>query len=194
MRTLKNKEKFVIATKLLVDPTGKKMGKTEGNMITLVDSSQDMFGKVMSWSDPMIIPGLELCTKITDEAIAAEKVLLDSGANPRDSKIKLAHAVTELYHGTKEADKARDAFFSAFSKGAMQQDAPQVTVVKGSQLGDILVAHKIVASKTEFRRLLTEKAIKDLKSDAQLGLDNQTVEADLDLKIGKHRFLRIRVK
>lgn len=194
MRTLKNKEKFVIAVKLLVDPTGKKMGKTEGNMITLIDSPQDMFGKIMSWSDPLIIPGFELCTRVSDEAIAAEKVLLDSGSNPRDSKAKLAHAVVELYHGVKEADKAKGSFFSAFSKGAMQDDALEAMVSLGASLAETLIDNKIVASKTELRRLIMEKAIKDLKSGKQLELGDQSINSDLDLKVGKHRFIKIRIK
>ncbi|MCR4314043.1 MAG: tyrosine--tRNA ligase, partial [Candidatus Uhrbacteria bacterium] len=53
MKAMQGKEKFVIAGKLLADPTGKKMGKSEGNMITLGDSSDDMFGKIMSWTDGM---------------------------------------------------------------------------------------------------------------------------------------------
>jgi tyrosyl-tRNA synthetase len=48
------KDKFVLSVKLLADPNGKKMGKSEGNMITLEDSVDDMFGKVMSWTDGMI--------------------------------------------------------------------------------------------------------------------------------------------
>src|SRR3989338_8564461 len=48
MKTLKNKEKFVITTKLLVDSSGGKMGKTEGNMVALDQTAEDMFGAVMS--------------------------------------------------------------------------------------------------------------------------------------------------
>ncbi len=62
MKAMKNKEKFVLTMKLLADPTGKKMGKSEGNMIALNDPPEEMFGKVMSWSDGMIIDGFELCT------------------------------------------------------------------------------------------------------------------------------------
>src|SRR3989339_2148731 len=64
MKRKKHKEMFVLTTKLLVDPTGKKMGKTEDNMITLNDSANDMFGKVMSWPDSMIASGFEICTSL----------------------------------------------------------------------------------------------------------------------------------
>ena len=52
---VKNKEKFVIATKLLTDSSGVKMGKTEGNMVSFVDNNFEMFGKVMSWTDDMML-------------------------------------------------------------------------------------------------------------------------------------------
>jgi tyrosyl-tRNA synthetase len=196
LRTLKNKEKFVIATKLLADPTGKKMGKSEGNMITLMDSAQDMFGKVMSWPDGMIIGGLELATRVSDDAIAAEKVFLDKGGNPRDSKMKLAHAVAELYYGAAAADKAKESFIGTFSgagAGTMPADALEVAVAKGASLVDTLVEAKIVSSKTDFRRLASEKAIKDLKTGNAIEAPDTRVESDMDLKIGKHRFIKIRV-
>jgi tyrosyl-tRNA synthetase len=66
MKEIKQKEKFVLTTKLLADDTGKKMSKTEGNMIALSDTPEDMFGKVMRWSDGMIKNGFDLCTTLTD--------------------------------------------------------------------------------------------------------------------------------
>src|SRR3989339_438843 len=78
MKRKKHKEMFVLTTKLLVDPTGKKMGKTEDNMITLNDSANDMFGKVMSWPDSMIASGFEICTSLDFSNFTDEK--------PRDQK------------------------------------------------------------------------------------------------------------
>ena len=193
MRTLKNKEKFVLSAKLLADPTGKKMGKSEGNMITLADSAKDMFGKVMSWPDSMIIPGLELCTKVSAEEIEKEKSYLESGANPRDAKIRLALAVSELYHGKSEATLAHESFTSAFSTGTMPADVAEITVVKGTLLAQVLVDNKIVASKTEFRKLVGEKAVKDIKTGKQIESHDVVVEGDMDIKVGKMRFLKVRV-
>jgi len=193
MRTLKNKEKFVISAKLLVDPTGKKMGKSEGNMITMADSAKDIFGKVMSQPDTLIIPSFELCTKVSLEDIEKEKQYLASGANPRDAKIRLALAITEIYHGKKEAEAARDSFSTAFSAGAMPADVAEVVVVKGTSLVQVLISANIVASKTEFRKLVGEKAVKDLKMGKVIESHEAVVEGDMDIKVGKMRFLKIRV-
>lgn len=193
MRTLQNKEKFVLTTKLLADPTGKKMGKSEGNMITMADNPKDMFGKIMSWPDSMIIPALELCTKVSTEEIEKEKLYLASGANPRDVKVRLAMAVVEIYYNKNKALRAQESFTSAFSVGGMPDDAVSVSVSLGTPLVDVLVANKIVASKTEFRKLLGEKAVKDLKTSNHIATHDVLVERDMDIKVGKMRFLKIRV-
>ncbi len=193
MRTLKNKEKFVLATKLLVDPTGKKMGKSEGNMITMADSAKDMFGKIMSWPDSMIVPAFELCTRVSVEEIEKEKSYLASGANPRDAKVRLALAVVELYYDKAEALKAQESFTSAFSAGSMPADVAEVSVTAGTPLVDVLVANKTVASKTEFRKLVGEKAVKDLKTSNHIEAHDIKVEGDMDIKVGKMRFLKVRV-
>ncbi len=192
-RTINNKEKFVVAVKLLADPSGKKMGKSEGNMITLQDSAKDMFGKIMSWPDGMIIPGLELCTNVSNEEIEKEKKYLASGANPRDAKVRLALTVATLYYGKEEAERAQAAFSSAFSSGAMPVDAPEAKVIKGALLADVLVENKIVASKTEFRRLVGEKAVKDVATGKVIETHDFKLETDLDVKVGKMRFIKIRI-
>ncbi|NQV90203.1 tyrosine--tRNA ligase, partial [Candidatus Uhrbacteria bacterium] len=90
MKAVSGKEKFVVTDKLLADPTGKKMGKSEGNMITLADSSDEMFGKIMSWTDGMIVTGFEILTEEDFEAVQKE---LDEGTNPRELKARLARAI-----------------------------------------------------------------------------------------------------
>lgn len=193
MKALKNKEKAVVAVKLLVDPSGKKMGKTEGNMITLEDTANDMFGKVMSWTDGLILSGYELCTRADQKTIAAEKGFLESGGNPRDAKIRLAENIVEVYYGKKAAELARQSFVNTFSSKSMQADAPEVVVAEGSLLSDALLKHGIVSSKTEWRRLVSEKAVREMSSDRLISVHDEKVSGDMDLKVGKHRFLKIRL-
>ncbi len=194
LKVFKNKEKFVIATRLLVDPTGKKMGKSEGNMITMADSARDMFGKVMSWPDSMIISGFELCTRVPLDQIEKEKESIASGANPRDAKIHLASAVVEIYHGIKEANKAREDFFTIFSKKSIPEDAKTVTVDKNTSLCEILKEQGLVASNTEYRRLVAGGSIKNIKTGDAIEHIETVVTEDIDIRVGKTRFLRIKVK
>ena len=195
VKSLQGREKFVVATRLLVDPTGKKMGKTEGNMITLQDSASDMFGKVMSWSDDLIVSGLELCTPVSDTDIEKERAFLASGGNPRDAKVRLGEALVALHHGAEAAQRARESFFSTFSAGTIPADAPEANVVSGTLLVDVLLQNEVVSSKTDFRRLASEGAIKNLKNGGEaIKAFDATISEDADLKIGKHRFLKVRVR
>ena len=89
MKKIKNKEKFVIATKLLTDPEGKKMGKTEDNMVSLDQGPDDIFGKIMSWNDNLIMPGFELCTDINTEEVLRIN-------NPKEQKILLAKEIVSI--------------------------------------------------------------------------------------------------
>ena len=68
-KSMSGKDKFVVTTKLLVDQDGKKMGKTEGNMVSLDQTPSDMFGKVMSWPDELIPTGFELLTDVSMDDI-----------------------------------------------------------------------------------------------------------------------------
>ncbi len=93
IKALKNKEKFVLTTKLLEDPTGKKMGKTEGNVVNLSDEPKEMFGKVMSITDGLIIPYFENCTRMDMAKIREYKKQLE------DQDIYLKVIKKELENG-----------------------------------------------------------------------------------------------
>jgi tyrosyl-tRNA synthetase len=192
MKAIKNKEKFVIATKLLVDSTGKKMGKTENNLVSLDQTPEDMFGKVMSWSDELIIPGFEIITNVPENKIEEMKVLMEKGDNPRDYKIKLAFYVVEMYYGKDKAQKALENFEKTFAKGGVPDDVIEVTVAEGTELIDVLMSEEIVASKTEFRRLMSEGAITTMTSGEKISDTDAKVKSDT-YKIGKRRFIKIKV-
>jgi tyrosyl-tRNA synthetase len=130
MKSLKNKEKFVIASKLLTDSSGKKMGKTEGNMVSLDQTPEDIFGRVMSWTDELIIPGFEIITDIPLDEIEGMKQALASGANPRDLKVRLAEEVVALVHGKAIAEKARQSFENTFKKGEVPEDVMEICILR----------------------------------------------------------------
>lgn len=192
LKTLKNKEKFVVATKLLVDSAGKKMGKTEENMVSLNQDAIEMFGKVMSWSDELIVPGLEIITDVPMVDIESIKESLASGKNPRDFKIYLARELVSMYHGEEMARLAQDSFENTFSKGGIPEDVIEVTVSNDSLLGDILLVQQIVVSKTEFRRLVAEGAITNMDTGEKLTSPDSKA-SDGTYKIGKRRFIKIKV-
>lgn len=194
LKTLKNKEKFVIAAKLLTDASGKKMGKTEGNMVSLNQTAEDMFGKVMSWADGLIIPGFEIITDVPLHEIKQMQAEMDRGSNPKDYKVKLAKEIVTMIHGAEAAQKAHEAFEKTFAKGQVPDDIHQALVEKGTLLADVLVKEKLVASKGEFRRLIEGNAISIFGTDEIIKDQFAKAEKDVTLRIGKKRFAKILVK
>lgn len=191
VKEISGKEKFVITTKLLTDPLGEKMGKTTGNMVTLLDSPTEMFGKVMSWTDGMILPGFELCTDISVEEIADIKKDIEGGANPRDAKIKLAKEIITMYHNKAEADKAEKNFIDTFQKGGLPENIEEIKAKNGVLLSEVLVEAKVVESKSDFRRLVTEGAVSDAVNGEKIIDTNIKIHNPITLKIGKKRFIKI---
>ena len=190
MKEMKGKEKFVIAMKLLTDPTGKKMGKSEGNMITLEDSANDMFGKVMSWTDGMIVSGFELLTDVdADELSKISKSLIRDEVNPRDLKARLASEVVDGFFGAGEGAKAAEQFASMFQKHETPEDMPELAVQKGMTLADALVAAKFVTSKSDARRQIEQGGV---KVDGEVAKDFQmAIAAGAVIQKGKRHFVRL---
>ncbi|MEK7228098.1 MAG: tyrosine--tRNA ligase, partial [Patescibacteria group bacterium] len=191
LKQIKNKEKFVLTTKLLEDSSGVKMGKSEGNMVSLLDTPADMYGKIMSWTDGLIVPGFELCTDYTPSQVVTLKKELDSGVNPRDIKMRLAYEITKLCTTEGEANKAQEMFVTAFQKKEIPQNI--VEVVNTSQtLGELLIQRKIVDSNSDLRRLTDSGAVSHLEPNKTLSFEETKKVPDKGTyKIGKNRFIKI---
>lgn len=186
MKDLKNKEKFVLTTKLLVDSSGKKMGKTEGNMVAFADKPEDMFGKVMSWTDGMIANGFELCTTLP---MAEIQKLQTETANPRDLKMRLAYEVVKTFLGEKYAKIASDHFSKVFQEKAKPQDIPEL---KPSALDiiTVLVESNICKSKSEARQVVGQGGVK-INDEKVTAIDAQVKPGDIIQK-GSRFFVKIK--
>lgn len=160
MKEMKGKEKFCLSTKLLTDTSGKKMGKTEGNMVSLSDSPEDVFGKVMRWTDGMIVNGFELCTRLPMEEIKQMEQRMAAGENPRDFKLRLAYEITKTFLGEDAATKGRDHFSTVIQQKSIPDDMPVVEVAETTMNIVDLVAHAGLAkTKSEARRVVEEGGV-----------------------------------
>lgn len=183
------KEKFVLTLKLLTDPTGKKMGKTEGNLVTLTDSPQEMYGKIMSWPDSLIEIGAELCTGLPLEEMKAL-----TSRDPLAAKKKLAKEIVRIYHNEEVAFSSETIFAVAFQEQGVPENLAEITAQAGEQLADVLLRAGAVASKSEFRRLVAAGAIFNLENQTAISDSSAAVTAPLILRIGKKRFVKIVLK
>ena len=190
------KEKFVIATRLLVNPkTGKKlMNKSEGGMINLDDSARDIFGKVMAIADEAMFEFAELSTEMTLQHIGGLKSRKDRGENPRDLKLEIAEAATELLYGKEVAKKERENFLNLFSKHEISGELPVIKTPGKISALDFVLITGVADSKSEARRLITqgslmvnEKKVED--PAAELFFHNGDTA-----KAGKKNYFRIEIK
>ena len=168
-----------------------KMSKSYGNDIGLTDSPQEMYGKTMSITDEMIVKYFRLAADASDEVLAKiESNLNDSSYNPRDAKRLLARSLVELYYDSDSALKAEDHFDEVIVNKSIPDDIPEFQIEHETSLVDAVFLSKVVASKSEVRRLIKQGAVSvDGKKidDASFSLRSGQV-----IKIGKRRFLKIK--
>jgi len=193
MKEMLNKEKFVITTKLIEDPQGAKMGKTTGNMVTFKDQPEDIFGKVMSWTDGMILPAFELATDVSMDEIEKIKQELASGANPRDLKVRLAKEIVTIYHNKEKANWAEENFVNTFKNGGVPENIDEISAGNGGVLSELAVKSGLVKSKGEFRRLVEEGAVSNHETSEKITDPNFKVINTSIFKIGKRRFLKVKI-
>ena len=124
-----NKEKIVIAGKLLEATGGEKMGKSEGNMVRLDDSAKDIYGKIMSFEDEKILIGFEILTNATLPELDEYKKRLESGENPMILKKELAYRITKEIKSKEEAENAQK-FLNQYSRRKMLKEKYQQHLLK----------------------------------------------------------------
>lgn len=183
-KSLLNKEKFVMAHKLLADQTGEKMGKTTGNMVALNQIPREMFGAVMSWTDGMIELGFELCTDISLEKITEIKKRLNSGENPKNLKVELAKQIVQFFYSKKDAENAADEFERMFVKKGVPDEIIKIEISeKDFQIIHAEVVKVSGLSSSEIRRMVKGGGIK---------IDGEKVsDFAKKFKVGKGRIVQI---
>ncbi|HXF44059.1 MAG TPA: tyrosine--tRNA ligase [Candidatus Paceibacterota bacterium] len=188
MKKIKQKEKFVLTTKLLENKkTGKKlMNKSEGGLINLDDKPDDLFGKTMALPDEAILPVAELSTEMPWSEVKQLKKM-----KPRDAKLKVAFWVVKLCHSEQTAARARENWEKLFSKKEVPAKIPTLKLQDKKILPTELLVKSGLPSKSEARRLITQGAVelngrKITNQQEKLNLSSGDV-----LKIGKHRFFKI---
>jgi len=189
MKELKNKEKFVVGLKLLVDPTGKKMGKTEGNLVSLDSDPKDMYGKIMSWPDEIIRLSFELLTDVSIEE--ADKIIKES--HPRDAKSVLAKEIVSVCYDKKIADLSEEEFNRVHREKELPLDILEVSIKnKNISILSLLVEINLASSKAEAKRLILQKGVKideKIENDWKKIID---IKKEMVIQVGRRKFVRVK--
>lgn len=174
---------------MLEGTDGRKMSTSWGNIITIVDEPFDMFGKLMSVRDELVVKYFTLCTDLPLDEITSIEVELAKGVNPRDIKMRLATEIVTMYHSEKDAALAKNSWVETFSNGGVPETVPEFHVEGERDLVEVLIENGIVSSKTDWRRLVEDGAVADI--EGSVITDPKVKATNATLKIGKKRFAKI---
>ena len=184
----------IITLPLLEGTDGvEKMSKSYDNYISLDDSPEDMYGKIMSINDSMILKYYRLAVFADREKIKQVKTLLkDDSINPRDIKRSLAKDLVSKYYSEQDADLAQDSFDQVFVKRDNPEYMPSCKIDSDISLIDILLDNKLISSKGEGKRLISQNAVKingEVCDDTNFIISSS--DSEYVIKVGKRRFLKV---
>lgn len=189
LKRYKNKDKFVIALNLIANPkTGELMSKSKGTGVFINTTANELYGAIMALPDPMIEPLFVNCTRIP---MNEKESIMRLG--PRDAKARIALDIVKRFHGEAKAKEAEKEFEKTFAKGGVPEDILEISIKEGDTLSDILVKAGIVPSKTEWRRLVTDGAVR-MEDDSKINDPNYLPKETIILKIGKRRFVKLVIR
>ncbi len=178
----------IIVGPIINGTDGAKMSSSKGNVVRLTHSPVDMFGLLMAANDEQIIEYLITLTREPIGDIALMRHQLDQGVNPRDIKMKMAHAITAQYHGADAAQAAQDGWIAQFSNNQLPEDIPEITPSEWD-IVTVLIESGLVSSKTEARRMIEQGAIRVNQESTHL-LDHVVIPGDI-VSRGKLHFVKV---
>ncbi|MBI2624805.1 MAG: tyrosine--tRNA ligase [Candidatus Nealsonbacteria bacterium] len=183
-RVFNKKEKFVLTVPLLLGLDGRKMSKTYNNAVNLSDTPKDMYGKIMSLKDNLIIHYFELCTDVPQKEVKKLK--------PLKAKARLAREITAFYHGRKAALLAEKEFNRVFKEKKLPSNIPAFKAKEEVRnILDFLTQSRLAPSRSEAKRLVLQKGVKlDGKIIANWN-DDLKIKKGQVLRVGKKKFVKI---
>ena len=172
-----------------------KMSKSLNNYISITDTPNDMFGKIMSISDDLMFRYYEIITDIPLEEIAQIKADMENGTlHPMEVKKRLGSEVVAIYHNKEEGLKAREWFENVFSKKNLDVELPEVEL-EYTETGviDILVKHlNLLSSTSEARRLIQQGGLK-INDEPVKDINHMvTPEAGMIIRAGKKKIVKVK--
>lgn len=178
----------ILMTNLLEGTDGRKMSSSWGNVINITDEANDMFGKVMSINDDLIVKYFEFATRVPMAEVKELEAELKKGSNPRDIKKRLAEEIVTLYHGQNAATGASKEWEKVFSNKEKPSEIEEIKI-KATNIVDVLVEAGLVASKSEAKRVLSQNGV---KVDDKTATEDSIVKSGNLIQVGKRKFVRIK--
>jgi len=188
---------------ILVGTDGvQKMSKSLGNYVALEEEPNDMYGKLMSLPDELIVPYFDYLTDTPDTELGEMSQALQSeSVNPMELKKRLAWEITAVFHDQSKATNAQENFERVVQRRDLPDDMPEFQLGPSSGDGDrslsrLLVSAGMASSNGEAKRLINQKAVQLIRnSDQTATLDSDSAGVELQsgdvIKVGRRRFVRL---
>lgn len=184
----------ILSMKLLPGTNGKrKMSQSLGNAISLDAEPTDMFGKIMSIPDEVMIDYFELLTDIPMDEVEEIETELDQGTtNPKEVKMRLATEITKDLYNKEMAQTAKEEFVRVFQQNEDPENIKEVSVKQDKiELIELIKKCGFASSNSEARRLIKQGGVrvnhdKITNIDAEIEAESGTI-----LQVGKKRFAQI---
>lgn len=184
-----------IAMRPLVGSDGRQMGKSLQNYIPITSEPADMYGKIMAVVDEVIFEYFELLTRIPMSEIHEMKKKVEDGENPMQFKKILAREIVSFYHGENKAEEAEEVWVKTFSEKITPENISEVSVSKEDTLLEVLTREGFAQSNSQARALIEQGGVRFITESAEEVMvdPKRTFDKDGTLKIGKHRFVKIKI-
>lgn len=191
IKNYKNHEKWVLGTRLIEDPNGKKMGKTEGNIVNIRDFPEVKYEGIMTWPDSAIAMGFELITSVPMKQVEVVRELLLKGQiDPMQTKEALAFRVVQELDGIEAAKYAQEEFSRVKRAGLLPRRMQEIVITKRTTLSQILISSGLVKTAEEAATKIAQKAI--FIDGVQSQKDVVWPESANTIQIGKKTIKNIR--
>jgi len=198
-REFQQEPQVIITMPLLEGLDGvEKMSKSLNNYVGITEPPGEIYGKIMSISDPLMFRYYEL---LTDESLSQierwRREVKENTVHPKHLKSQLAKVVVSDFWGEEEAEKAAQEFERVFKFKEIPSDVEEIKLEKsGVELIDLLVSKNIFPSRGEAKRMIRQGGVYlDGKRVTDIGLKIDSGEKkDFILKIGKRKFFKIKAK
>lgn len=194
-RKLGSRPQDMLLVPLLIGTDGvKKMSKSLGNYIGITEPFSEMYGKVMSIPDSLIIDYFTLATRLpTDVITLIKQELADSLTNPRDVKMQLAKEIVNLYHGPKAATEAQEGFIAQFQKGQLPSRLPEKKMkVSYKTAVAALLDSGLVSSNSQARRLVEQGGVRIDSRIIANPLAPVKLKKGVIIQVGKRHYVKVK--
>lgn len=171
-----------------------KMSKSLGNYVGIDEDPSEMYGKMMSLPDDLMVRYYELVTDLSLSQIAeVQHRLADGTMHPRDAKMRLAHNIVRLYHGQEAADAAQTEFVQIFREHALPEEMPEIALSSAAPIwvAKLLVEAGLTVSTSEAKRAVRQGAVR--LNGEKITDENATIAITdgLVCQVGKRKFARV---